>query len=642
MTVDLIGTEICSYRIANLLGEGGMASVWRAENAIGKVVAIKTLDPLLARDQDLVERFQTEARIQLQLGQHPNIVAVENFSLEPLAMVMEFVQGRTLAEIIDNEMGAIPVQSAMPWIRQVLSAVEHAHTREVVHRDIKPSNILVDAQGSVRVMDFGIAKVVRDSRLTRTGATLGTAAYMSPEQIKGSQDADTRSDIYSLGVTFYEMLAGRPPFDVEGAGESDFQIKMAHVNEQPPDPRLFYPAIPGPVVVVLMRALAKDPADRYQSVAELRQDLEAAVAGAPLAPAPSPAAVAPARQAPRTVVEQQEQVAPRRAPAPTVVEGGGATYEAIPASRTGLYVGLGGVAVTALVVLVVVLMGSGKEVPVPTPPDEETSTEDEETSTEDEETSSEEEKPVTPPRARHARDSSPMVRVPAGEFTMGSMKRRNEKPPHTVHLDAFSIDKYEVSVARYKACVAAGACDTHHLLGTEWRGARFSQDFTVKDGCNWGKSGREQHPINCVSWAQADSYCRWAGRHLPTEAQWEKAARGSSGRRYPWGNDSPSCDRANHKGCHGGTVQVSGLSSGASPQGALHMAGNVREWVADYYHGRYYSRSPSRNPTGPDSSSLRILRGGCWADKAASIRSSIRRQMYPTDRGPAGGFRCAR
>ena len=224
---------------------------------------------------------------------------------------------------------------------------------------------------------------------------------------------------------------------------------------------------------------------------------------------------------------------------------------------------------------------------------------------------------------------------------MGSTQRRDEQPQRSVFVSTFRMDKLEVSVADYARCVSAGVCDTYHLEGTEWRGARYSQDYTLKQECNWGKAGKSSDPMNCVSWLQADRYCRWAGKRLPTEAQWEKAARGTSGWTYPWGNGEPTCYFCNFKGCNRATSGVTANPRGASPYGALNMAGNVREWVNDYYSSRYYSRAPSTDPTGPPSGKFRLLRGGSYADKPPRLRSARRVLMNATDRGPSEGFRCA-
>ncbi len=235
-------------------------------------------------------------------------------------------------------------------------------------------------------------------------------------------------------------------------------------------------------------------------------------------------------------------------------------------------------------------------------------------------------------------DYGEMVHVPAGEFRMGCNKKvdkqcsKDEKPYHKVHLDAFYIDKYEVTVEQYAACVRAGKCKKPNAGGT----------------CNWGKSDRGNHPINCVDWYQAKSYCEWTGRRLPTEAEWEKAARGTDGRKYPWGNQKATCDYAvmnenNQSGCgRGSTWPVGGKPRGASPYGAMDMAGNVWEWCADWYDEKYYRNSPNRNPKGPSSGKARVLRGGSWNGSPNGLRSSPRGRRDPDFRHDNLGFRCAR
>ena len=351
---DLVGKVIGEYSLTRKLGEGGMAEVYLGvHEALGQQVAIKILNPGLARDAVVRERFIQEARIQIEL-RHPGIVQVHTAHTkgEHLALVMENVEGRTLADIIGIEVGPVPIDRAMPLIKQILSAMAYAHEHGVIHRDIKPSNILVSGDGLVKVMDFGIAKVASSAKLTRTGTTLGTAAYMSPEQIKGAKNVDVRSDIYSLGVTFYEMLAGRTPFEPEGGdtSDSDYLIKEAHVHRQPPDPRTFYPAIPEAVVAVLLKALSKEPGARYQSVEEMSSRIERTGSKATVAP-PAPA---------RTVVETAPTAPPVAPPAPrpslppAVKSSPTAVVVAPPKpGRSNMWVG-GVIAAAALIMLVVI------------------------------------------------------------------------------------------------------------------------------------------------------------------------------------------------------------------------------------------------------------------------------------------------
>jgi len=244
----------------------------------------------------------------------------------------------------------------------------------------------------------------------------------------------------------------------------------------------------------------------------------------------------------------------------------------------------------------------------------------------------------------------PMVYVPAGEFMMGcneavdSQCQNDEKPYHRVYLDAYNVDKYEVTVADYEKCVKAGKCSDYHLTGYEWPG----QSFTESEYCNWSKSGKGNHPINCVDWSQPSGYCEWAGKRLPTEAEWEKAARGTDGRKYPWGNETATCDYAvmndGGNGCgRNSTWPIGSKPKGASPYGVMDMAGNVWEWVQDWYEEGYYKNSPAQNPQGPSSGTLRALRGGSWYnDNPGNLRTSHRVRYHPSGRDDYGGFRCVR
>ena len=217
-----------------------------------------------------------------------------------------------------------------------------------------------------------------------------------------------------------------------------------------------------------------------------------------------------------------------------------------------------------------------------------------------------------------------MVYVPAGEFIMGSDEGdSDEQPLHTVYLDAFYADKTEVTNAQYRKCVEAGGCDTP-VKTTYYDNA----DYT-------------QHPVVYVSWNDADAYCRWAGKRLPTEAEWEKAARGADGRTYPWG-EGIDCDHAQYSECGGGTMPVGSKPKGASPYGALDMVGNVWEWVADWYDSNYYIQSPERNPPGPDSGEGRVLRGGSWHSNQRFTYCAYRVCNVPRHSYFYVGFRCAR
>jgi formylglycine-generating enzyme required for sulfatase activity len=229
-----------------------------------------------------------------------------------------------------------------------------------------------------------------------------------------------------------------------------------------------------------------------------------------------------------------------------------------------------------------------------------------------------------------------MVGVAAGPFLMGSDSAEvDESPMRVVHLDGFYIDEHEVTVSQYASCVDAGECD---------RPTRTHGDDG--DYYNYGAKDSGRHPVNGVSWFQAVAYCKWKGKRLPREAEWEKAARGVDGRTFPWGGDAAGCSEAvmddGADGCgRDSTWEVGSKPAGASPYGALDMAGNVWEWTADWYAKDYYASGPEKNPGGPLSGSRRAVRGGCWSDRAAYLRTAQRTYDAPGLVRSDLGFRCA-
>jgi formylglycine-generating enzyme required for sulfatase activity len=229
-------------------------------------------------------------------------------------------------------------------------------------------------------------------------------------------------------------------------------------------------------------------------------------------------------------------------------------------------------------------------------------------------------------------DGMLMVFVPAGEFAMGSNKAPDEQPIHTVYLDDYWIDQTEVTNAMYAKCVAGGVCDRPIRSNTIFRDSYY-------DNAEFAN-----YPVIYVSQDDARDYCAWVGSRLPTEAEWEKAARGTDERTYPWGDSTPTCQMANFQGCNNDTVVVGSYPAAASPYGALDMAGNVWEFVNDWYGEAYYSQSPSSNPPGPVSGDggYVILRGGSWNVGKDFLRSAYRLDDGPGNQYPNFGFRCSR
>ena len=264
-----------SYRLEKVLGQGGMAVVYLGRNQLtGQEVAIKMLPPELAAYAEVKTRFLEEARVLAKL-EHPNIVHLINFAEDSgrLCLVMQYAEGETVEELIDR-VERVPPDEAVRVCTQTLSGLGHAHKSGVVHRDIKPSNIIVRSDGSVKVTDFGIAKITRDTKLTQTGQTMGTVRYMAPEQVRG-KGIDARTDLYSLGISLYEAVVGEPPFD----GESQFEVMQMHLSSVAQPPREVGAPISEALEKVILKSIEKAQDDRYQTAAEMRSALLATPEG---------------------------------------------------------------------------------------------------------------------------------------------------------------------------------------------------------------------------------------------------------------------------------------------------------------------------------------------------------------------------
>ena len=256
------------YRVTRKLGAGGMADVYLAEDEeLGRRVAIKILNERHANDDSFVERFRREAKNAAGLS-HPNIVSIydRGEAEGTYYIAMEYLDGRTLKELLIAR-GPMPIADAIHYTRQILNALRFAHKKGVVHRDIKPHNVMVDGDGRLKVTDFGIARAGA-SQMTEAGAIVGTAQYLSPEQARGAA-VDQRSDLYSIGVVLYEMLTGNVPF----TGESPVEIAMKHLSDTPRPPSSIRPEIPPDLDMVVLRALAKNPDDRFQTAEEMDAEL---------------------------------------------------------------------------------------------------------------------------------------------------------------------------------------------------------------------------------------------------------------------------------------------------------------------------------------------------------------------------------
>jgi len=580
------------YQLLEQLGAGATAEVYRAlDRTLEREVALKLLKPSLVGDTQAFERFLQEARGAARLF-HPNIATVLEVgeSEGRYYLAMRYIPGQSLDKLL-AEQRCLSWEEALRMAEQIGGALDFAHGQGFLHRDVKPSNIIRTPEGDFVLTDFGLVKAMMATGLTtHTGALLGTPPYMAPEIWLG-QPTTPATDQYALACVVYEALTRKVLFDGETppAVMTQHVLKGAEMGEEWPLDA------PQEVKAVLSKALAKEPAERYATAGEFVEALQGLEKAA--------------------VVEEGKE---SRSEAEVLLETGkrleeqGELQAALTVYRQAQR-------------LAAVHPGLLTEINARVQELEKTIGQ---TYSMRPTTSANEMVISLAPGIEMA-----FVRVPAGEFIMGSPKKvsyRDEHPRHEVYLDEYWMGKTPVTNIQYQTFVKA----TGHRAPWHWEG-------------NLIPTGKGEHPVVCVTWQDAQEFCAWVSQisgqaiRLPTEAEWEKAARGSDERLYPWGNQEPNPQLCNYN-TNGSTPVGKYSPQGDSPYGCVDMAGNVWEWVADWYDKHYYAYSPSRNPSGPESGKYRVLRGGSWNLNENSVRASNRSWGVPVYWSDSIGFRCSR
>jgi serine/threonine-protein kinase len=635
----MLGRTIGNYEVISRFGEGGMGELYLGRHTrLAREVIIKTIrtDEFSPKQiEHLRVRLEREAFIQSQLD-NSHIVRVYDFIAtdDATCMVMEYVKGRDLRKMIIQETGPIPADRAVKLFRQVLEAIDYAHNFTyadqngekyvgIIHRDLKPANILVTPDDLVKVTDFGIVKVRGATGGTQLGFNPGTPEYMSPEQARG-RELDQRSDIYSLGIVLYEMLTGRVPFEDDLNATSDYEVRRGHIELPVPRPSEVYPGVSLELEKIVLKALEKNPDDRFQTAKEFLLAVEAfertgraawqtapvvgdrrtvlqpgrasrpagAAPSIPAAPAAGGAVAAP------TVARPANAATTNNQQARAVSQAGEAGTEVTPIvapvkSKMPLLIGVAAVVLLAASFGVYKMVSSGPTVTPGGSPGNGGET-----------------VPTMIPG---------MILIPGGEFQMGrDGGNPYESPAHTVKVKPFFIDKTEVTNEQYAEFVR----QSRRQPPSHWTGGSFPP-------------GEANFPVVNVSWNDANDYAQWAGKRLPTEEEWEFAARGRDGRLYPYGNEwKPRYSNAAEDGYRKARA-VGSYPEGASPFGVMDMAGNVAEWTASDY--RPYPGSKAKPEDG-----FKVMRGGAFNTKAIQQTATDRFYDAPTKTFDYVGFRCAK
>ena len=543
---DWLGKTVGKVRIEKYLARGGMAEVYLGTHlTLERPVAVKVLHSFIEEEPDLIARFQREARVVAGL-RNPNIVQVYDFDAvdgHPY-IVMEYLKGPSLSAYLRNlhqRNERIDHHQVARLLKALTASLDYAHEQGVIHRDIKPGNILLHGKSDeipldqplandveAILTDFGLVRIANTASQTASGMVSGTPAYMSPEQARGDP-VDHRTDIYSLGIVLYEMLAGRVPFEAD----STLSVIYQQINDPPPP----IPGISPAVQTIIDRALTKKPEDRYPTSRNMAVDFFLAVGMT--AEAETIVNSLPEEARSKSTHNELIDASPK-----SVVE---PAHEK-PLKQKRIQVGISILVVVGLLALVA---GAFRFFSTPSSSSEPTTVQssDDNVST------------TNTPLAVSTQLPSPdgMVEIPAGSYDIGlSPADDYHNESISVLLNDFWIDQYQITFAEYERYLTATGNQAPDILG------------------------EGTHPVRGVTWDQAVEYCNWMNKRLPTEAEWEAAGRGPSSQLYPWG-DNPSAGDKTLDLPDQDTYQVGTLSFNMSPFGVYDMVGNIWEWVGEPY-----------------------------------------------------------
>jgi serine/threonine-protein kinase len=601
------GALVGPWRVVRLLGRGGMGSVYEArDEKTGARAAVKVIASEVADTAKFVERFRREAALASAL-RHPSVVACVGSGdvRGRLWIAFELVTGGSLAKRL--EAGPLPWREAARHGAEIARGLEAIHAAGIVHRDLKPANVLLGEDGHARLADFGLARGEASQRLTRTGELLGTVAYMAPEQAEGGRECDGRTDLYALGCTLHELVAGEPPFP--GSGPA---VIAKHLRSVPERLRKRAPETPAALEALVLELLAKRPEERGGSARAVAERLEA-IAGSRgtssrkrVAALVLPAVVLVALAVGIGVKLRASTAAPATLPSPAVAK---PTPAPSPSPST--------VALPAWFLEL-----------------------------------APEERPVLPPGVtvldrpreyRNARDGSVLVFVPSSEFELGQPEEvddtvkldrafDDEKPRRRVRLSPYFLGKYEVSNAQFARFFSEQSYQTDverraakaHVLETPRMDMAARPVAPAVAGASWrqpqgtGPYVADQ-PVVQLTWADAAAYARWAGLRLPTEAEWERAAgwEGDRARTYPWGEGGIHANVFSALESGERTARLDPVTKDRgdlSPIGAFDMGGNASEWCLDFHAKSYGDVQPGElDPcrlTSDERSPAHVFRGG--------------------------------